>query len=442
MEEQGFYLVSLAFVNRLTDRSEVTEAGQKGLKGLWPGPSKGFWLGAGITMIVIVIFQIWRTGDVPEVRATRVTRRDLSTWVTSNGKVEPIAPHVIEARVTTFVRKVFVKEGAAVKRGQRLLTLDDDDVQARLAKARGDLLSAKEELRAARSGGPPDETAQLAADIKRSDAELSQLRREAESLRRLVKKQAATREEVDRNAVALQRAEAQQRLLETKRADLQRRARLDIKRAALAATRAREVISSLEGQLKSTEVTAPVDGTVYTVPVRTGQLVHPGDVLVKVADLRQLRIRAYIDEPELGFVTLGQIVEIKWDGLPGRSWSSRTVQVPKSVEPLGGRSVGEVLCSVDNADLKLLPNINVDVRIRVQRRTHVLAVPRGAVRVDGADRYVFVIKDDHLMRQAVKTGISSSGDYEVLEGLSENDVVALPGDTELHDGMAVRGVSR
>ena len=60
--------------------------------------------------------------------------------------------------------------------------------------------------------------------------------------------------------------------------------------------------------------------------------------------------------------------------------------MPKSVVPRGGRSVGEVLCSVDNDDMKLLPNINVDVRVRQQVRPQAVAVPRSAVRGAGENR--------------------------------------------------------
>src|SRR4029453_404710 len=120
-----------------------------------------------------------------------------------------------------------------------------------------------------------------------------------------------------------------------------------------------------------------------------GQLVHVGDPLAEMADLRHVRVRAFIDEPELGSIATGQTVLITWDALAGRSWTGRTAQIPKSVVARGGRSVGEVLCSGENEDMTLLPNINVDVHVRVQERSRALTVPRSAVRVAGEQRYVF-----------------------------------------------------
>ena len=60
--------------------------------------------------------------------------------------------------------------------------------------------------------------------------------------------------------------------------------------------------------------------TVYRVPVRVGQHVQIGDALAELADLSHVRVRAFIDEPELGSVGVGQAVLVTWEALPGRSW--------------------------------------------------------------------------------------------------------------------------
>jgi HlyD family secretion protein len=372
----------------------------------------------------------------------RVVRTDLSAWIASNGKVEPIEPQVIVARLDSFVREVFVTEGALAQPGQRLLRLEATELRAQLARTREEQLAAREQMRVTTAGGNPEELARLEADLHRTDAELIKVSRDRDSLERLVQKQAATLDELAQSDLALERAAAEKQFLERKRVDLQQRAGFDAQRAGLLVERARHTILSLEDQLRSTQVTASGAGTVYGLPVRAGQFVHAGDSLAEMADLRHVRIRAFIDEPELGSVALGQTVLITWDALAGRSWAGRTVQIPTSVVPRGGRSVGEVLCSVDNEDMKLLPNVNVDVRVRVEARSRALAVPRSAVRLAGEHRYVFLVKDQHLKRQPIRVGIASTNEYEVLEGLSEGDLVALPGAAEPRDGMTVRSVAR
>jgi membrane fusion protein (multidrug efflux system) len=257
-----------------------------------------------------------------------------------------------------------------------------------------------------------------------------------------VERQAATLEDFAEASIAFERADAERQFLERKRDDLQQRARVDARRASFVAEQSGQTVRLLEDQLRSTAVAAPVTGTVYSVAVKVGQHVQIGDVLAEEADLHQVRVRAFIDEPEFGSVGVGQEVLITWDALPGRSWAGRTERVPKAVVPRGGRSVAEVLCAVGNDDVRLLPNINVDVRLRRQSRSHVVAVPRVAVRPAGEERYVFLVRDRRLERRPIAVGIAGSSEYEVLEGLSEGDLVALPGDMALRDGMTVRSVIR
>jgi multidrug efflux pump subunit AcrA (membrane-fusion protein) len=105
----------------------------------------------------------------------------------------------------------------------------------------------------------------------------------------------------------------------------------------------------------------------------------------------------------------------------------------------GERSVGEVLCTVDNAKLDLLPNVNVDVRIIVRERSAVVAVPRGAVLEDNGQYYVYLVDgDETIHRRQITLGIASASKYEVTSGLATGQRVAIPGDQSLRDGMEVR----
>jgi HlyD family secretion protein len=100
--------------------------------------------------------------------------------------------------------------------------------------------------------------------------------------------------------------------------------------------------------------------------------------------------------------------------------------------------VGEVLCSVDNGRLELLPNINVQVRIMVRELHGALVIPRAAVREDNGQRYVFVFQGNTVRRRDISVGVASASKYEVLSGLTTADRIAEPADLELMDGMEVR----
>jgi RND family efflux transporter MFP subunit len=311
-----------------------------------------------------------------------------------------------------------------------------------VARAREEYVAAQEQVRAANTDSGARELARIEADLQRTDAELAKLRTDRSSLQRLVDRQAATRDELAQVTVALEQAEAEREFLARRRGDLQQRAGSEVQRASFKAEQARQTIVTLEEQLRSTQIVAAAATTVYRLTVRPGEHVRVGDTLAELADLRRVRVRAFIDQPDLASILPGQEVLITWDALPGRSWPGRTIQVPASVVPRGGRSVGEVLCSVDNRDKRLLPNMNVDVRVRTGSRPMALAVPRSAVRGSDRTRYVFVVRDSRLHQQAVNLGISSTSDYEVLDGLSEGDRVALRTGAEARDGMLVRSAAR
>src|SRR6185369_9014790 len=122
-----------------------------------------------------------------------------------------------------------------------------------------------------------------------------------------------------------------------------------------------------------------------------------------------------------------------------RSWVGKVDQLPKTIVARGSRNVGEVLCSAPNVDSALLPNTNVDVRIRTAERENALTLPRSVVRTEGDKHFVMVVDQGRLRRQEIKVGISTSTHYEILNGISESDLiaVAVAGSSELQDGMLV-----
>jgi HlyD family secretion protein len=402
--------------------------------------AKKRWVGivAGAGVLVLVCLGLAGRDHVPEARAVRIVRQDLTASITSNGKVEPIQPFVLRAQFPTFVKHISVTEGQSVTRNQPLLTLDSADTQADLAQARGDLVAAQEDLRAARAGGPPDQIASLTGDINRTQIDVQNYQRMQGTLQHLVARHAATQDELDQNQAALARAQATLVSLQQRKADLAQRSHTDADQARLRMDQDTARIASLEQKVRSAVLDAPVSGTLYSLPVHVGDYVQTGDVLAQLADLRQVRVRAFVDEPDLGWLAAEEAVEVMWDAMPGRIWKGVTEQIPRQVVPRGNRSVAEVLCSVDNSQLKLLPNINVNVRIVVRESHNSLVVPRAAVRMHGAQHYVFILAGDTVRQRDIETGISSSTRYQVLSGLAEGEQVVLPGDLNLRDGMSVR----
>jgi HlyD family secretion protein len=220
---------------------------------------------------------------------------------------------------------------------------------------------------------------------------------------------------------------------------------LDSQRSNLQVQQAQSEVAALEVKVRDGHITAPADGTLYSLPVRQGDFVKVGDLLAEMADLHKVRVRAFVDEPEIGGLRPNEPVRITWDAMPERTWQGLTESVPRQVVPRGTRSVGELLCSVNNDRLELLPNVNVNVRINSQERSNVLVIPRGTVASESGKRYVFVVKSaglgvgkKMLEKREIQVGIADSVYYEVTSGLDAKDLVALPGDVDLHDGMPVK----
>jgi HlyD family secretion protein len=399
---------------------------------------------AGIVAYVLV--RLSGREPVAKIAAVTPVRDNLVSSISSNGKVEPISPFVMRAPLDTFVEKVTGVEGQQVKKGQLLLELNVRDARAQLDDAEARLLRARDELRAAQSGGKSDEAARVAADLAKAQGDRDRLARNHDALERLIAKQAATRDELAANDLALSNAQAEVKRLSAAKQEFERGVKLDAGRTELQVQQIQSEIASLKAKVASARVTAPTDGTLYSLPVTTGVYVKTGDLLAEMADLHRVRVRAFIDEPELGGLVPNEPVKITWDALPNRTWTGRTEVIPKQVVPHGTRSVGELLCTVDNQRLELLPNINVDVKIHANERTNVLTVPRAAVDAESGHKYVFVVTKtalgkSRLVRRELQLGIADSTNFEVISGLQENEMVALPGDAVLHDGMAVKIVN-
>lgn len=398
---------------------------------------------AGIIAFLLVEWS--GRAPLPKVEAVNPQRADLVSSITSNGKVEPIAPFVIAARLDTFVERVLVKEGENVKKGQAILELDVKAASASLAQARGNLLRAQDEYRMALAGGRADEVAKITGDLANATAERDRLRQEFDALKRLVAQHAATTDELANKEVELAKAEGEYRRVLGAKVEFDKQSKVNLDRARLKVQEAADEVAALEKKVRMGRVTAPSDGTLYALPARVGSYVKMGDLLGEMADLRKVQVRAFIDEPELGGLEQGQPVEITWDAFPNRTWEGRTETLPKQVVARGTRSVGELLCAVKNDKLELLPNINVNVKIHSKERRNVLAVPRAAVQIENEKRFVFVLQDSlgktTLARRDVQVGIASATSYEIINGLKETDRVALPGAVDPKDGMAVQVVN-
>jgi HlyD family secretion protein len=395
-----------------------------------------------VVAALLLFTGINRRRVITPVRAEKVVRQEIASVISTNGKIEPINSFEAHAPAPATVNKVLVAEGDHVKVGQLLVKLDDAEARSQAARALAQLRSAEAALSGIKAGGTQEELLTSRADLTKAQAERDEAQRNLQAIQKLRQNGAASPAEVEAAQNRQKKADADVQLLQAKVNG--RFSSPEVAKVEASAAEARAAYTAAQELLHHSNVTAPFAGTVYQLPVKPGSYVNGGDLLVQVANLEKVRVRAFVDEPEIGRLAKGQKVEIKWDAIPGRTWEGSLTRVPTSVTMVGTRTVGEITSEIDNSDRKLLPNVNVNVSIISARHDNALTVSREAVHDVDGKRYVYKIEDEKILAQEVQTGLSSLTRVEVLKGIPEGAVIALGAINAqpLRNGMDIKVVER
>jgi HlyD family secretion protein len=225
---------------------------------------------------------------------------------------------------------------------------------------------------------------------------------------------------------------------------------LEQKRAALVAPadhasaearlhEAEAAAQSAEARIAMSIVRAPVAGTVYQFDLKPGAYLNAGDVVAAIGRLERVHVNVFVDEPDLGRVSKDMPVVITWDALPGRQWKGSVDRLPTRIVALGSRQVGEVVCVIENPDRDLLPGTNVSVLIESEVVENALTVPKETVHREQGKAGVYVLNGDRVEWRTITLGVSNTTRTQVKE-LKDGDVVALPSEKGLKDGMVVQPV--
>jgi HlyD family secretion protein len=395
---------------------------------------------AGMAAAVILLASFMFRGEVVPVRAATVERNLIRSVISTNGKVEPVHSFEAHAPLGTTVKRLLVKEGDRVKKGQLLAQLNDAEATSQAARALSQVRAAQAEISALENGGNREEVLTLAAQTVKARSARDNAQRSLQALQRLEQQGAAAPGEVKQAEAQLAAAEADFKLIEQKQKD--RYSAPEIARVEAQKNEAESAYAATENILSQLNIRAPFDGVVYSLPVHLGAYVSPGDLVLQEADLSKVLVRTYVDEPDVGRLAPGERIELTWDAIPGRTWEGAVSTIPSMVKLMGTRNVGETTCVVDNQDLKLLPNINVGVTIVTVEHRDALTVPREAVRLDDGKTFVYQIVNDALQRRNVQTSISNLTQVEVTGGVAEKTLLALASvnSKPLRDGLVVKVV--
>ena len=389
---------------------------------------------------VALVAAIAHQSDSVEVWTVTPTYQDLSLQVTTNGSVIPTNEFQARAFWPGIIDKVYVELGDKVKPGQMLVSMKDPFAISRMTAANAALEGWRLSVQNIRNGGSQEDRIDLRGNLAHAQLAQADAAKALAALQNLHQQGAASQAEVDAAQQKLQDADTTVQTLQQKTTEPYTAA--DLKNANAHLADAQANVDSAKVQFNNANISSSITGTVYSITVVPYDWVPVGTDLIRVADLNDVEVRAYFDEPEIGKLAAGQPVKVTWEGKPGRTWHGHIKQAPIAATALGPRSVGECIIGVDDAKEDLLPNTNVIVTVTTQQHNHVFAIPRSALHTEGQRNYVFTVVDGRLHRTPVDTGIVNLNYAEIIHGLNQNEPVALNAadNRELADGLSIRSV--
>jgi len=321
----------------------------------------------------------------PPVTVTPVTVMDVVDRIEATGELIARDQAKIAAEVAGRITEILADEGSAVEAGDTVLEIDPERRELELDKVRARMLETQAELR--------------------------EKERDAERVRKLHKRQVASRAQMDQAATDLELA----------------RARLKAAQAQLGVE---------ERALRDASVSAPFAGLIAQRLISVGEFVSTGQLLFELVALNPIDVEFHLPEIDSSRVEVGQLVEVRVAPYPEEVFHARVGVVSPTIDPRT-RTL-RVKAALENCDSRLRPGLFARVDLGVSRRSGVRMIPEEAIlrRADGA--VVFrLVEDNRVERKIIETGRHRDGKVEVLDGLADDSQVVVRGHTRLVDGALV-----
>ncbi len=232
-----------------------------------------------------------------------------------------------------------MEEGDSVVPGQAIANIEDKDFQLKLERTRHEAEAARAALQALKKGTRPQELKVAEAEVEKAQAQVRFTEAEIKRIAVLVADKMAPDEALEKAQLAFEHALATEDALKHRLTLLQEGPRQEeIQQAAAKHKALLTAVALAERQVSKTRLRSPVAGYVTVKVKEAGELVAPGQPVVKIAELGKPWVRAYLAEPYLARVKLGQQLRVRVDGLD-KEFTGRLVYLspkaeftPKTVE--------------------------------------------------------------------------------------------------------------
>lgn len=363
----------------------------------------------------------------PQVRAVPVAvaqRGNISHVLSVAGQFQPYQVVEVHAKVSGYVRKIFVDIGDRVHAGEMLATLEVPELNAQYRGTESEALRAQDAIAAAQH-----ELSRAQALHVAVQANYDRLSQAAAQRPGLIAEQ-----ELDN---ARSQAQATQEQIDTGQSQL-----AAAREGALAAANDQQRVGALESY---TKITAPLTGVVIWRYADTGVLLQQGTnsstqslPLIKLAQSDLLRLRVPVPEDAVRYVHEGDAMEIRVAAL-NRSFNGKIVRFTRNLDPATRTMETEV--DVPNADLAITPGMYANAYLQLAHRDNVVTVPVAAVQGIGNTGTMFVVDaNDDLQQRNVQLGLRGSRLVEVTAGLQPGDRVVLGDVSQLQNGEHINPV--
>lgn len=375
----------------------------------------------------------------PEVRVTTAMTGPLVDMLVTNGKVEPVAFSAVRAERAGVLKRLLIEKGQQVAAGAVIGELDNTEWRIAAEAAEARVAQVEAELNVQRGGGRASELAGIDGELEKLELDRNQAEAELATVRRLLAKNAATRQEARTLEDRIAQLQQQRASLRARRAVLFTPADRGVLEARL--REARTAVTAARDKQSQSTLRSPIAGVVYQLDPRPGAFLNPGDLVASIGRVDELLVKVFIDEPELGRVAPALPAVITWDAAPGKHWDGHVEKMPVQIVSMGTRQVGEVSVRIANPDNALPPGANINASIRSREAQQAISIPKEAIRREAGVQGVYVVSGNQLQWRPVNIGVTNITHAQVLEGVAAGDRVVLATDVPLRSGQLVTPVS-
>jgi len=279
----------------------------------------------------------------------------------------------VSVKITGRILVRLVKEGDRVTRGQVLVRLEDSELAADVRRQDAALRSAQATLRDLQKGARPQEIEDARAAVSSAEATRTMTEREYQRSDQLYTKNLIAAQDVDRARQAYEVAKAQERIARERLALLLAGSRPDqIDAARWQVTQAESALAQAQSRLREARVVSPIDGVVLRKNLEAGETANPGVPILTLVNPKDVWLRAYVPETEVGRLKVGDVAALRVDAFPNRVFTGRLIEIaseaeftPRNVQTKKERVtlVFRIKIQIDNPDGLLKPGLPADADV-------------------------------------------------------------------------------